>query len=120
MTFKSLIFVQQELVKDLISTNDATIIGVLLAVIALLIIWLVRQDKKLENLNEYIRQHNTSTLEIMSELTNTLKDRQEIDKDVKNSVDTIHLHSRDNNAILKNLSRMIQDKIFNMRNNDNE
>lgn len=63
---------QQEIVKDLISTNDATIIGVLIAFIGILIYHNVRTDKKLEKCNEYIREQDKANLTMIQDLINAV------------------------------------------------
>lgn len=55
--------IQVDTVKDLVSTNDATVIGVLLAFIAILIYWILRTEKKLEKADEKLEKANTYTKE---------------------------------------------------------
>lgn len=63
---------QVETAKDLLNTNDATIIGVLLAVIVVLIYWNIRTDKKLEKGNTYIREQDKANLTMIQDLINTV------------------------------------------------
>ena len=66
------LIMQAETVKELISTNDATVIGVLLAFIAILIYWNLRTDKKLEERNTYIREQDKANLLMMQDLVSSM------------------------------------------------
>jgi hypothetical protein len=67
-----LIILQAEVVKDLISTNDATIIGILLGFIALLIYLYLRTDNKLIKANEYTREQDKANLLMMQDLITSM------------------------------------------------
>lgn len=60
--------IQGEIIRDLISTNDATIIGILIAFIGLLIYNTVRLDKKVEKSNDYIREQDKANLTMINDL----------------------------------------------------
>lgn len=116
-----MIIIQEEIVKDLISTNDATIIGILLGIVALMIFWIIRQDKKITEANNYIRASDKETLKILLELTNTLKEGNESGKEVKNLVQEtkeiardVKGHSSDNKNTLNSLMSLIQQKLTRM------
>tara|TARA_R110002073_G_scaffold144403_2_gene296495 strand:- start:2442 stop:2765 length:324 start_codon:yes stop_codon:yes gene_type:complete len=64
-----LLLLQAEVVQDLLSASDVTIIGVLLAFIAILIYYNIRTDKKLEKCHEYIREQNKANLMMINDLT---------------------------------------------------
>lgn len=106
---------QVETARELLSTTDITIAGILLSVIFLLIYDNVKKDKKIDVLNSYIRTQDKETLKILLELTNTLKSNQDVSKEVKSSVNQIDNTVNDSNGILKNLSVIIQNKILNMK-----
>tara|TARA_R110000765_G_scaffold426559_1_gene542624 strand:+ start:362 stop:679 length:318 start_codon:yes stop_codon:yes gene_type:complete len=61
-----------EAIKDLLSTTDTTIIGVLLAAIAILVYATIRKDKQLEDLNKYVRVQNKENLEVLGSLSKSL------------------------------------------------
>lgn len=105
---------QAEGLENLLSKSDATIIGVLLVVCSLLIYWIIRQDNKIESRDSYIKEQDKETLKILLELTNTLKTKQESDKDVKTEVGNINTTVTDTNSTLKSLTNVIQNKLLNM------
>ena len=61
-----------EAIQNLLSTTDTTIIGVLLAAIAILVYATVRKDKQLEDLNNYVRVQNKENLEVLGSLSKSL------------------------------------------------
>ncbi|WP_299116956.1 hypothetical protein [uncultured Winogradskyella sp.] len=105
---------QAEIAKDLLTARDITIIGVLLAIIVVLIYYINLKDKKIEARETYIREQDKETLKILLELTNTLKDKQEHDKEVKVGVTNIKETVTDSNSKLNNLYSVIQQKLLGM------
>ena len=61
-----------EAIQNLLSTTDTTIIGVLLAAIAILVYATIRKDKQLEDLNKYVRVQNKENLEVLGSLSKSL------------------------------------------------
>lgn len=66
---KHTIAIQIEIAKELINTNDATIVGILLGVIAILITAIGILWKKHIKDEEYIRAQDKANLEMLSALT---------------------------------------------------
>tara|TARA_R110002074_G_scaffold189465_7_gene355292 strand:- start:2160 stop:2465 length:306 start_codon:yes stop_codon:yes gene_type:complete len=67
-----MLLLQAETVQNLLSATDVTIIGVLLAVIALLVYYNIRTDKKLEERTKYIMEQDKANTTMMIELTNAV------------------------------------------------
>ncbi|AGH56774.1 hypothetical protein Phi19:2_gp031 [Cellulophaga phage phi19:2] len=59
---------QAEIAKELISTNDATITGILLAFISILLVGIGFLWKEVQKLQEYIRSQDKANLEMLSAL----------------------------------------------------
>ncbi len=68
----AIIIIQAGTLKELVSTNDATIVGVLLAFIALLIYWNIRTDNKLVEANKYTRDQDKANLIMMQDLISAM------------------------------------------------
>lgn len=64
----------ETVVKDLLTTTDVTIIGVLLAVIAVLVYLNIRTDSKLEARTKYIIEQDKANLTMMHELATSIND----------------------------------------------
>ncbi|WP_299129387.1 hypothetical protein [uncultured Winogradskyella sp.] len=105
---------QVEIAKDLLSARDITIIGVLLAIIVILIYYISKKDKTIEARDAYIRDQDKETLKILLELTNTLKDKQEYDKELKSGVNKIKNTVTDSNSKINTLNNVIHQKLLNM------
>lgn len=61
-----------EVARDLLSIKDVTVIGILLAVIAVLIFTINKKDKQLGELNEYVREQSQDHLKVLNGLANSL------------------------------------------------
>lgn len=72
MNLFTMLLLQAETVQNLLSATDVTIIGVLLAVIALLVYYNIRTDKKLEERTKYIMEQDKANTTMMIELTNAV------------------------------------------------
>ena len=64
-----MMFLQAEVAKDLLSTNDATIVGILLAFISILLGAIVMLWKKIQKNEDYIREQDKANLEMLSAMT---------------------------------------------------
>lgn len=60
---------QAEVAKDLLSTTDATIIGVLLAFIVILLTAIVMLWKKIQKNEDYIREQDKANLDMLAAMT---------------------------------------------------
>jgi hypothetical protein len=105
---------QVEVAKDLITTTDATIIGILLAIISILLYWVFRQDKQLQELHASIKVESKEYLKMLLDLTNALKDKYEVDKEMGSTVSETKNITQDTNSTLKTLSNVIQIKLLKM------
>ncbi|MDB4245976.1 hypothetical protein N9824_00365 [bacterium] len=61
-----------EVARDLLSIKDVTVIGILLAVIAVLIFTINKKDKQLMELNEYVREQSQDHLKVLNGLSKSL------------------------------------------------
>lgn len=85
-----LIILQAEVVKDLISTNDATIVGILLGFIALLIYLYLRTDNKLIKANEYTREQDKANLLMMQDLITSMDTVGKTSQDNAQKLEGVH------------------------------
>lgn len=109
-----MIVIQAEVAKELINNNDATIQGILMAVIVILIVTIgLLWKSKLQD-EKYIREQDKETLKILLELTNTLKDVQDSDKEMKTGFAGIKETVVDSNNKLSSLYNVIHQKLLNM------
>lgn len=106
---------------ELISINDATVIGMLIVIVLGMSYIIYKLDKKIESRDSYIREQDRTTLEILSGITTTLKERQDLDRDVKYVVEDVKGEVVEikntvgnNNNTLNNVLNIIQTKLFKM------
>lgn len=104
----------EKIINTILSAQDITLASILLLVIVAMGYWIMRLDKKIEERNKYSREQDKYNLEILGELTNTLKEKQNNDKEVKDKVNSIGDTVRHNNVALNNLSTIIHMKLTNM------
>lgn len=80
---------QLENISDIISTNDATIIGILIAVIVLMAFLLRTLWKTYQAQIIYISKQDKANLEMLMSVTNTVKDVSEASKDNGEKIDSL-------------------------------
>jgi hypothetical protein len=93
-----MITLQIEVAKEVINTNDATIIGILLAVIIVLLtfIGILLKSKKADE--TYIREQDKANLEMLLGITSTIKEVGSVSSKNAIKLDAINLNT---NSILE-------------------
>jgi uncharacterized membrane protein YvbJ len=60
-----------EVAKELLSAENVTIIGILLAIIVILLYAVNKKDKQIETLNKYVRENDKENIAVLNTLANS-------------------------------------------------
>ncbi|WP_299153033.1 hypothetical protein [uncultured Christiangramia sp.] len=98
---------QADLVKDVINTNDATIIGILIAVIIILIGAILKLWNKIGKQEDYIKEQDKENLKMIYTVTGTVNS---FGDDLKG----INSTTSDNNVKISQLLTVVLERLKNM------
>lgn len=98
---------QIEIAKDVINTNDATIIGILLAVIVILLVAIAMLWKKINEQDTYIKSQDKENLKMIYTVTGTVDSFGVNINDIKGI-------TKDNNDKASTILTLVQERLKSM------